>query len=337
MTNGASTGIGLTPAFEKLSELVRAWRQQGRKTTTAGLKPALQRELVGFSETELGFTTFRTFVIAAAEAGYVKIEKTPTGHSWVMLPDETSIATRTDAEATDPTVRGNAIGPPPAATPGRSGPRHTERLKPDVWATFVDWRDSHRRMWDRSTRRSFMYPLDEAGAPAWITDPDRFVAIDSVEQATQIDWMREWAATLPDQHRDRIVNSLGADRPLGQFRKETTATGLASVWRAELQSRVANHARQWATEHDVPVHELIDHRPPTASMGSDVRVVAAARPPFGTGPAQPVVPPPEQARSADGHADEASQLRALLHRAIDRMSLTELLSIPVRAEHLLDR
>jgi len=117
-------------------------------------------------------------------------------------------------------------------------------------------------------------------------------------------------------------------------------SGLAAAWRAELQRRVLQHAAAWARTHSIPLHELLDQRSPLRSP--------PAPPPTQPTPSVDAAPAPElQAPSPlagpsplppdAGPSDDTAQLRALLHRAIDRMSLAELISLPIRAEHLLNR
>lgn len=307
-------------AFLALTDLVREWRSLGRTTTTAGLKPALQQALPGFSESELGFSAFRDFVSAAAEADYVKIFKSVTGHSIVLLPGE---------QPEDVTQR-EAAARIDSGTPTRndSAPVTVGRLKHDVWSSFVTWYDSHSRLWDRDNQRSFVFPVDENGDPAWTDDtPHRFVQIPAVDQPTQIEWMREWAQKVPSPDRDVLVGALEPGVPLGQFRRELQAAGLATSWRAELQRRVGAHVAEWSRAHDIPLHQLLDHRPPPRPASSPSRS-SITLPAGRHNPNPPPAPVP---------TDDTTRLRLLLHRAIDRMSLPELLTLPVRAEHLLDR
>ena len=91
LTSPGQTSSDPAVAFVALCNLVRKWRAEGRKTTTAGLKPALQKAIPGFSEADFGFLQFRDFVAAAVEAGHIQVQKLPTGHPMVLLPDESLI------------------------------------------------------------------------------------------------------------------------------------------------------------------------------------------------------------------------------------------------------
>jgi len=341
LTSPGQTSSDPAVAFVALCNLVRKWRAEGRKTTTAGLKPALQKAIPGFSEADFGFLQFRDFVAAAVEAGHIQVQKLPTGHPMVLLPDESLIEEAPREASAGGTVPAPAASRDPALTSSDSTQQNTwGRLKQDVWATFVNWHYSHDRLWDRTVRRAFAFPVNEDRGPAWFSEPERFVRVDAVDQDAQIGWMREWAETLPPPSRDSLIAAIAPGRPLGQFRRELNASGLAAAWRAELQRRVLQHAAAWARTHSIPLHDLLDQRsplrPPPASPPTQPPSVDAAPAPPALQAPSPLAGPSPSPPDA-GPSDDTAQLRALLHRAIDRMSLAELISLPIRAEHLLNR
>lgn len=305
-------------AYEALVAVIREWRQAGRVTTTAGLKPALQDRMQGtFSEQRLGFPTFREFVQAAAEEGYIRLVQLPTRHWIALLPGESVDAVPTK------TTRLQAA-PPKAGTPkvpsssGGGTVEPTVRLRSDVWQCLVDWAPDHRRLWDTNNNRGIMYPVGPDGRPAWESSPERFIETPSADMATQIAWMREWVKTLTHQTtRDALLTSLNDPSP-GRFRSELNRLGLLSAWRAELQRRVLDLAVSWAHEKGVNVKDLLDTR------------TRAAKP---SAKSEPTRPTREAATSKPN--DETARLRTLLHQVIDLMPLAELASLPIKAEHLL--
>ncbi|WP_250290359.1 hypothetical protein [Frankia sp. CiP1_Cm_nod1] len=302
-------------ALDVLVELVHDWRDRGRVTTTAGLKPGLQQRTAGaFSEQTLGFATFRDFVQAAAAAGRVGLHQMPSGHWMVLLPGESPDDVPTSSYSRSAAADIAEAGVRPASP--RTALASTSRLRHEVWHCFVDWAPDQRRVWDRHSRRGVMYPVDADGRPAWESTPERFTKIPAADMSTQVGWMREWAAALPDEDaRAALLASLDETAQRGRFRQELTHLGLVAAWRSELQRRILAHAVAWAHEQSVDVTDLLEPRARTASAP----------------PASISKPAPAPGVSDD----ELAQLRALLHLVIDNMTLAELASLPVRAEHLL--
>lgn len=311
-------------AFRQLRELIQEWREIGRITTTAGLKPAMQEALPGFSERDYGYASFRDFAVAAQESGWVKVMRQSNGHTLLGLPDETPEALERVA-LMQKTTETSAIIVATAATGNRM-------LKSDVWNVFVNWRADVRRMWDRQARHAFMCPVDEDGRPAWENHPERFVTIPPVTFDQQVVWMREWADTLPEPVRGQIHESLLNSAPKGAFRRELTRLGMNTQWRAVLQQRVSEHVARWAGQSGVPVEHVIDLRaantaPTTPAVDEHPtprQPEVAPRPPVGHPPVPPARP-----------ANDLERLRQRLHQVIDRMSLAELAALPIRAEHLM--
>lgn len=308
-------------AFAALVRLVRAWREQGRKTYASGLKPALQQETGGFSEGQFGYATFRAFLGEGESRGLLRVQRMLDGQSMVLLPDEPAAP---DAPPTRPAAGAGTDVPATGHDSPAARPAPRARLRVDVWNTFVDWHDDHDRLWDRQTARCFAFPVADGGQPAWLSDPDRFVEVRPVDQHTQITWMREWATTRPPAEKDRLLDALSPDAPRGQFRRELQHLGASAAWKAELQHRVVAHATDWARANDLPLDPLLDRRPATATHPSQTQAAARAD-------ARPGGPRNEQ------HPGDVDRLRALVHRAVERMTASELLALPLRAEHMLDR
>ena len=306
--------LTMSEALDALVELICEWREAGRVTTTAGLKAALQKRTDGaFSEEALGLATFRDFVQAAAAAGRIDLRRLSSGHFIALLPgeslDDVPTTARTRPASVDVEKAVSYAGTAETAV------EPTSRLRHEVWQCFVDWAPDQRRLWDRRNRRGVMYPVGDDGRPAWESAPERFTEIAAADMPTQVAWMREWAGALPDEAARRaLLTSLDATAHRGQFRRELTRLGLATAWSAELQRRVLAHAVTWARAQGVEVTDLLDPRRRT----SPARASAESRP-------APIPASP----------DELARLRTLLHRVIDSMTLAELASLPVRAEHLL--
>ncbi|QFR00006.1 hypothetical protein F9278_31905 [Streptomyces phaeolivaceus] len=304
-------------AFATLVDVVREWRSAGRVTTSAGVKPAFVQATQGKNEQDYGFGTWREFVEAAAEAGHVRTERLATNHTGILLPDENLAVTTAKLEQGHKRDDSNT-------SLARS------RFKSDVWAAFVEWHDGHRRLWDSRTSRAFVYPVDEHDEPTWVSQPDRFRAIEPVTPEAQKEWMRAWALRQPPADRAALLAALAPDAPLRSFRHVLDSRGLALEWRAELQNKVGAHVRAWADQHAVAWHDLTTPLPPERSSASSSSPTYRA--------ANKNVRPASTSETRDARAaggSDLERLREIVHRAIDRMSYAELADIPIRAEHLL--
>lgn len=293
-------------AFKVLATVVSDWRVQGKRTTTAGVKPALIRATDGgFSERDLGFASFRAFLVAAEQAGVIRLYRPEQGHWQILLPGE---------EEPMPTARG--------ASPSTG----TGRLKPPIWAVFVEWGDDWVRLWDKKDGRAFWYPVAADGRPAWEASPERFAPIHHASPQVQMDWMREWAEGLPAAERDLILPTVGSTIQ-GAFRNQLTHLGLLPAWREELRRRIVLFASDWADANGVSRSQLLDARraEPRPSQSRSEQVDQA-----------PKVEARQSGNSAAGPGESdlaESDLRSKLHEAIDRMSVAELLELrlPVHA------
>ena len=302
-------------AFELLAQIVRDWRQAGRKTTSAGVKSAMKAESAGFDEKALGYADFASFLNAAHSENYVDTFRQPNGHWMITLPGET---------------RPEADGDPSSPQPRRSA--EILRLRPEVWGAVVDWRTQHRRLWDTQEQRAFSYPVDADGRPAWEGEPSRFHELSAVTQEQQIAWMRSFAEGFPSPQREVLSGALAPGNQVGTFRRALESLSLQSRWRDELHQRVFAHVMQWAEANSVPAAALTVRPLPVRRTGNGSshgggRTLPTATPRF----ADPRAPRSDYG----GGGDAVAELRARLHLIIDRMPLDELASLPIRAENLL--
>lgn len=205
--------------------------------------------------------------------------------------------------------------PSEPATP----PHESYRLRPDLWNALIDWDAHYLRKWDKDRGRAFMYPVDDEGVVLWESRPERFCDIPSTTQARQMEWMHEFARTTPDLVRPRLEASLGAGM-MGAFRKELVEVGLLGGWQNYLQHKIVEHALAWANECGVPSRDILAAQ---KNVNHDTGGGDSAR------SATRNVGSPVASQRVDS-------LRQLVHQAVDRMSLDELASLPIRAGHLLN-
>jgi hypothetical protein len=322
--SGEGSAPNLAALFAAVVDVIREWRATGRMTTTAGVKSALQQKAPdGFDEKTLGFPDFRAFVQAGQAAGHFQLQQLPSGHWVILLPGETLQDALEVREARVLKETPRAMEPrmlPGAIPPGL--PSEAQRFRPDVWSAFVDWRASHQRLWDRQVGRAFVFPVDEEGRPSWQTESFRFAQIDPADEAIQIGWMRQWAATLSSPDREIILRALSDDAPRGEFRRQLSSLGRLADWRAELQRCVAQYVGEWSSQNDVNLKELLEHR----NRHRVQERVAAPPKPFTL---------PESTAPANKARSETARLRAKLHQIIDAMPLSELAALEIPAQYLL--
>jgi hypothetical protein len=287
-------------ALRLLQSVVQDRLASGRRTHSAGLKPAMQRRSnEGFSEVRLGFATFRGFLEWAQEAGAVRLVPSPRGPDIEVYP---AAPGQHGAEQ----------------IPERAGQR--KRIRPDLWRSFVDWRQDWRRVFDRESQEARMFPREphEVGdAPqhaelraAVANDPHRFIEITPISQADQLAWMREFAdAEIDSAVKEELTSGLQAVRPAaafaGRLRQTPTALQRWNRWR---EQRVADVIQEWARSNQL-----------------DLAIYDEAS-----------APPSAPRRLVVEDLDDIA-LRTRLHEAIDRMPLAELLRLPIPLEYLISR
>jgi hypothetical protein len=288
-------------AFRLLADLAQRWYAEGRRAYGAGLKPEM-RALTGnaFDENELGFATFKQFLMAAADQDFVDVYPAPNNSHDVYVvpkgktPSETIEARPSARSATEPRVRA------------------------DIWKAFVDWNKAFARFYDRTSDTAHLVATTESVLDSpeikvlreqQRMEPDRFVPITPISLEEQVGWMREFAARQQPEDQLHLMLATESSRPARDFsvavRRSPT---LASAWRRERIKRVLEVIEPWKAEHNVAVDI---YSPPATTS------IPAARP------------------SDDLTIDE-KRLRERVHVAIDAMSVAELLDLPIRLHYIID-
>jgi hypothetical protein len=286
-------------AFELLREIVQQNYEDGRRSYGASVKPELLRRTGGgFSEAAFGFRGFRAFMESAAEAGYVSVHKAPVGP---------------DFEATPP-------GKEPLPVRDAAGGA-TVRVRPDLWRAFLLTDPGWAAAYDRDENRAFQYarqafplePADVKEARERVQQqPGRHVPISPIPIEEQVRWMEDFAGRESDPAgRVALEQAVRSSRPNQAFFRALRAyPSVRARWEAGRRAAVYDHIRRWAAENslEIEIAARDDRQPDPASES-----------------------PPEH----DG--DRLATVRATLHRAIDRMSETDLLRVAVPVEYLIDR
>lgn len=287
-------------AFDLLAAVVEENYAEGRRSYGASLKPELRRRTHdGFMEARLGFSSFGEFLHAAKRAGRIMLYDAPRGP---------------DREATPP-------GKPPLAVADAAAGT-TDRVRGDLWDAFINWDEGWVRFYDREADRADRYP----SAPVPLEPPrladlraqvenggDRYVFIDPITFDEQCGWMAEFAASEADATtRARLEEALRQDRPVRAFSQALSVLPEARArWRSRRVREVHRRIRAWADERDLDL-EIFDHDA-KVSANDTVGTVAQA-----------------------STSDRLSELRRLLHRAVDRMPEAELLALRLPVEYLIE-
>lgn len=289
-------------AFKVLVDIVERWNAEGRLAYGASLKPELQtRTANAFDEKQLGFMTFQQFLRAAADEGLVDLHAVPNAPDVNVVP------------------KGQAPQRPLEA--GSSVPSgHVPRIRQDLWKAFVDWSPTYERFYDRAQDVAYRVPATESelegGEIKMLRrerekNPERFVAIEPVSMETQLDWMRRFVADQRPEVQIALLPALDGARPLRDFSLTVRRTPEAAVgWQRARLQRVREAIEAWASDHRV----VLDmHATSNTQHGR---------------------PAPESGRSPAALNEKL--LRDRIHSAVDAMSVSELLDLPIRARHIVD-
>ncbi|OPG06015.1 UPF0158 family protein [Microbispora sp. GKU 823] len=293
--------------FDALVEVVTDLHREGRSTRSAGIKPRLTQQLerwgVKFDENLYGFASFRAFLNAAHEAGRVELRDAASGPDVdVLLPGQPRTQLSSSASV---------------------------QIRKDFWETFMNWTPSLERVYDRVQGLALSRQRDPYAPEnlAW-TDRARYVPIEPIDMATQTKWATTFTNGLSLGHeRDLLAQALSGDRPLQEFTRRIKALPSSlPAWNAYRTQRVLDTINSWATEHNLVVDPVVRHSDHTSNLAH---------------PARQNKPSPEAVRngapladsSTIGGADVVSAtveaLRAQAHELVDRMTLEELLSLPL--------
>lgn len=177
------------------------------------------------------------------------------------------------------------------------------RLDNSLWRAFLEWNEEAASSFDRSSKR-----VVSAGA-----DSEHRVAIPSIPQHEQVEWMKEFAAELPQgAERETLLAALNKDNSAGAFSLAVrNDEKMERAWRSFLQRRVLDRAQLWARENRIPVSDLTANRGRGAIVGSHHHVPLRDK--------------------------EEAQLRERVLTILGAMPLSELLKLPIPIEYTLLR
>lgn len=288
-------------ALSILTDVVQRWYAEGRRAYGASLKPEMRALTSGeFDEKQLGFMTFKRFLLAAADQGLVDVHPAPNSPDVQVVPK----------------------GKPPVAQAERRAvlpASSVPRVREDLWKAFVDWNTAFERFYDRdkdvahriaATESAYDSPQLRTLRQEKEAQPDRFVPISPITFAEQVDWMRQFVAKQSPEVQLGLLPAVDSPRPARDFSMTVRRSPqIALDWHTEKTERVVERIDAWKAEHGVTVDIYAMPAGPTEHLSRDRRVSLAL---------------------------DENRLRERIHAAIDAMSVAELLDLPIRLHHIVE-
>jgi hypothetical protein len=209
----------------------------------------------------------------------------------------------------------HAAGQPVPHTRSRSRIRW---VLPALWRAFIDWSPQRHYVYHRESRQVLPAPSSPTGAPLEVPIP-------LLSRDMQLQWMRQFASHLSDEEATReLLEGLDGAEPVSSFsRLIRTHTGLSDKWQQDLREHVLVEIENWAEENRIPTADLTPQPVTSTPQGSSAHTSTVL--PSGTA----------DAGAAGPTAHDGEALRAQVLAALERMTLAELLRLPIPAEYLL--
>jgi hypothetical protein len=277
----------------------------------AGAKPEMQRRSEGrFSEVALGFDSFREFVKAAIEAGYVTASDDSGSRSLLLHVEGVEVKPFTKSRRT------------------AGGAKRPRAIRPDLWKAFVDWNPAISRVWDKQEEAALTFGIeavhedtdDRERRKLYESHPERFIAIPRIPFETQLDWMRKYSESLENErHARRLLSLLKADeKPANAFMTYVRDYGeLGHDWNMLKTAKVRSMIEAWSRENNLTPDIL--ESPTVQAESSDATLSS-----------KPTSTEEETA------APEEDRVRKLVLRAVNRMPLADLLRLKIPVEYMVN-
>ena len=220
-------------AFAALVEVAATFAAQGRRCFAATAKPALRVRLEGFDETQLGFATFREFLVGAQREGFVKLAF--VGQDYQIFP-----AGGTPELLKVPKARERA-----AYRPTR------RKIKRAFWNAVVDLRSTESWFYDRDARLVVADPGEEGRK--------ELVRIPQADAGTQETWIEEFVTGVEGDAADDLVRRVrGAESLADKLRAVSSRPDTRAAWYDHRARRVTEMLESWKEEHGLAEVELFE-------------------------------------------------------------------------------
>lgn len=307
------SALALAESLDLLRDSVRDLLASKRRTTAAAVSLEMRRRDHAFTPESVGFDKFRDFLRFAQGVGAVTLLPPIPGGDMEVLS------------------AGARVPPGEAVTYTTTPPRPIRR---DLWQAFVDWSPRWHRALDVSTGRIETLPAEPENNDArsserqlaWENNPHRFRQIVPLTRDDQLQWMHAFVGQLPaGPEKDELEAALRAERPVTSFVEASRShPEIDRSWRYNLTEQVTAAITRWMQKEQITTD--IFHMP----TRKDVR----GQQEFSPSTTADDVPVSQAITRRAGSSDE---LRQQVLEAVARMSLSELLRLPIPAEYLLRR
>ena len=307
----------LAEALDLLRASVDYLASKKRRTTAAAISLEMRRRSGNaFTPGAVGFGAFREFLRFAEGVGAVTLLPPVPGGDMEVLS--------APIDGSDDTQKTPL---PATATP--------KPIRRDLWQAFVDWSPQWQRAFDAQTGRVVTIPVDRNAtggtnaseeAAAWREDRDRFRRIVPLSPSDQLRWMQAFVSELPSgQERQQLSQALEEEHPLAAFARCIRMFPDAErSWRVKFTEEVTSAVTRWMRQerlttdmYHMPSSPDAEPRRPTMTTGPKTESSAWAIAMVGY------------------NAESPDDLRQQVLKAVSRMSLSELLRLPIPAEYLL--
>lgn len=326
--------VSLPEAFTVLRETLFDLEPLGRPATGSEVRLGLKRRTYGgFDPRPLGFKRFREFLNAARDAGHIEIDDGRKGDVAVRLP--------------------GAIYADSADSDGH------RRIRSDLWRAVSDWSHKSTHVAELSRDRVVSFPpLPVPLEPSEFADlrrrrqqndPD-LVEVPPVPQPAQVEWMKAFAE---EAGLAVLSDTLTMANPTAEFMAKIRAdTDLRRAWGQVLSQKVRRYVLDWTSREPgaAAFNPFVTADTTTDSDNQEPKnaPLAPSSPLFKTSVhwvqrdpdlSQVVRTWQDRVRlspSIKHRTGKHSELRQLLHNAIDRMPEAELRKINIPVGYLLD-
>lgn len=305
-------------AFTVLQRALRELlREEGGPPTASGLRLRMGALTHGgFKLKALGYSRFRDLLADAEAQDLIVLDSARQGDVAVKLPEKVA------------------------------GDKGTPYLRSDLWKAIVDWNPRTARVWDRETERALMLPREpvllEPERFARIrelmsSEPDRFISIPHLTVLDQLQLLKGLAAQsdLGLGTRFALDGAFNSTRPMKSALEILKADNLdfATAWTNLLRGEALTIAEKWKADTPALADVNLFPTSPVPPVKEMPHAHASSR--TDTSAVKSPVPQADLGGYVLGPYMTESDLRSLIHRAIDRMSSHELHALAIPLGYLL--
>ena len=262
----ASSSFSREGSFQLLLNTVNEFRSFNKNCLAAILAQALRAKSYGqFDYRQLGFPKFGGFLREAERMGYVQLRQAIGGDIEVYPPGSTLPDVRTRPTQADPVAPSVTAPTAGIALPVRTVPHAGPiTIRSDFWSAFVDFAPSKIRFFDKVTHRAYLLTENPNAEDSTTADARRrfnlrdqtTVLITPIGAEELVAWMREFAATQPQEVKVQLEQALARESPHSNFSFAIRSfPAMLNAWHRFRIARVEAAIRLWMDRTGVSAPE----------------------------------------------------------------------------------